>query len=284
MVSLGGVQKVLQNLLRDGVPIKDMLSIIETIADHAPSTKDTDLITEHVRKALARTITKQLTGDGDQLPENLLHTAKGEVSGNKLLSRQDVQTILDSLAQHHPKVVEELVPANLSLGGVQKVLQNLLRDGVPIKDMLSIIETIADHAPSTKDTDLITEHVRKALARTITKQLTGDGDQLPVMIVDPRVEDAIRKSFNQPEGGQATALQPLFTQKFMERVAEGVQEVVAQGYHPILMTSPDMRSIMSKMMRQALPTITVIATNEVAGEVKIKNVKVVSVDDAYEKV
>ncbi|MFQ5329791.1 MAG: flagellar biosynthesis protein FlhA [Thermodesulfobacteriota bacterium] len=204
-------------------------------------------------------------------------------TSHELLSRQDVQIILDSLAQHHPKVVEELVPANLSLGGVQKVLQNLLRDGVPIKDMLSIIETIADHAPSTKDTDIITEHVRKALARTITKQLTGDGDQLPVMIVDPRVEDAIRKSFSQPEGGH-TALQPLFTQKFMERVAEGVQEVVAQGYHPILMTSPDLRSIMSKMMRQALPTISVIATNEVAGEVKIKNVKVVSVDDAYEKV
>ncbi len=204
-------------------------------------------------------------------------------SSHELLARQDVQTILDSLAQHHPKVVEELVPATLSLGGVQKVLQNLLREGVPIKDILSIVETIADYAPETKDTDILTEHVRKALARTITKQLTGDDGQLPVIIVDPRVEDSIRKSFNQPDGGQF-ALQPLFTQKLLERVAEGVREVVSQGYQPILMTSPDMRSVMSKMMRQALPTVSVIATNEVAGEVKIKNVKVVSVDNAYEKV
>jgi len=207
-----------------------------------------------------------------------------KANAHQLLTRQDVQNILDTLAKTHPKVVEELVPNQLSLGGVQKVLQNLLQEKVPIRDILTIIETLADYAPLTKDTDLLTEYVRQALCRTITKLYSTDDGLLPVMILDPKLEDSISKSIHQSPQGVRFALEPGLAQRLLAQLSDGMQEMLTQGYQPVLLTSPEVRRFIRKMIEKVLPNLAVIATSEVSGEVTIKNVRVVRLEDAYQKV
>ncbi|MBI5682714.1 MAG: flagellar biosynthesis protein FlhA [Deltaproteobacteria bacterium] len=194
----------------------------------------------------------------------------------RLLTRQDVQTILDALARTHPKIVEELVPAQLSLGGVEKVLQNLLREKIPIRDVLSIAETLADYAPSTKDTDILTEYVRQAMSGTITRQYTTEDGLLPIMLLDPRLEETISKSIHQSQYGINIAIEPSIAHKLMNKVSEGAQEMVNQGYRPLVMTSSDVRRFVRKLIERTLPLVAVVGSNEVSGDIRIKNIKVVS--------
>lgn len=202
---------------------------------------------------------------------------------HELVTRQDVQGLIDNVAKTNPKVIEELVPAQLSLGGVQKVLQNLLKEKIPIMNMLTIVETLADYAPSTKDTDVLTEYVRQALSRTITKQYIV-GDSLPLMIIDPRLEDIIVNASNQAKKGGGSAIEPAVAQKFLQKVSEGMHEMASQGYQPVLMASPEARHFVKKITERMLPSLAVISSNEIAGDVRIKNVKVVSLENAYQKI
>ncbi len=199
---------------------------------------------------------------------------------HEIITRQDVQMFLDTLSKTHPKVVEELVPNQLTLGGVLKVLQNLLKERIPIRDILTIMETLADHAPSTKDPDVLTEYVRQALARTITKQYAVDGT-LPVMLLDPRVEEMIMKSLHQAEGVTFIALRPDLTQKLIARLSEGMEAMASQGYQPLLLTSPEVRRYVKRLIEKSLPSLAVISTNEISGDVQIKNIKTVVIEDAH---
>ncbi len=199
---------------------------------------------------------------------------------HEIITRQDVQMFLDTLSKTHPKVVEELVPNQLTLGGVLKVLQNLLKERIPIRDILTIMETLADHAPSTKDPDILTEYVRQALARTITKQYAVDGT-LPVMLLDPRVEEMIMKSLHQAEGVTFIALRPDLTQKLIARLSEGMEAMASQGYQPLLLTSPEVRRYVKRLIEKSLPSLAVISTNEISGDVQIKNIKTVVIEDAH---
>lgn len=199
---------------------------------------------------------------------------------HEIITRQDVQTLLDTLSRTHPKVVEELVPSQLSLGGVLKVLQNLLKERIPIRDILTIVETLADYAPATKDPDLLTEYVRQALGRTITKQYSVDGT-LPVMVMDPRVEEMVMKSIHQTEGVTLVAMKPDLTQKLISKLSEGMERMVSQGYQPLLLTSPEVRRYVRRLVEKSLPGLAVMASNEIVGDVKIKNVKTVTIEDAH---
>lgn len=196
-------------------------------------------------------------------------------NSHEILSRQDVQTMLDTLAKTHPKVVEELVPNLLTVGGVQKVLKNLLKERVPIRDILTIVETLADYASIVKDPDNLTGFVRQALARTITKQYVGSDGAITCMMLDPLVEETIKKAVVQSQQGATLALEPSTVEGLISALTESMQAMVGEGHQPILMTSPDIRLFIKGIAERVLPSLVVLSSNEVSGKVNIKNYKVV---------
>ncbi|MBI5599089.1 MAG: flagellar biosynthesis protein FlhA [Deltaproteobacteria bacterium] len=205
-------------------------------------------------------------------------------NAHEIITRQDVQAILDGIAKTHPKVVEELVPSLLTVGGVQKVLQNLLRERVPVRDMLTIMETLADYAASLKDTDALSEHVRQALSRSITRQYSTEEGVLPVMIMDPISEDAVVRTTHQSRQGPVAAMEPATAQRFIAALSDAMQEMASAGHQPVLLTSPEARRSIRRMTERTLPSLVVISTGEIAAGVRVKNLKVVSLEDAYQKI
>ena len=194
----------------------------------------------------------------------------------EILSRQDVQSILDGLAKTHPKVVEELVPALMSTGAVQKVFKNLLKERVSMRDILTIVETLADYAPYVKDTDALTESVRQGLARNITRQYSTEQGELPVMVMDTGIEEKIAVAVNPSEDGSLMALDPRTADAMINALSAAMQEMVTNGHQPVIMTSPEIRRYVRLITEKVLPSLIVISTAEIAGNVKIKNVKVVT--------
>jgi flagellar biosynthesis protein FlhA len=205
-------------------------------------------------------------------PETVLITHISEVVKRYapvLLTRQDVQRLLDSLAQEHPRVVEELVPHHLTIGGVQKVLQNLLREEVPIRDLLTIIESLADHAPQTKSTDELTEHVRQALSRTITATYSSAEGVIPLMTVDPQIEKIIRDSLQE---GQP--IDPQTTQRIIHGVQRAVETFTAKGLMPIFLTTASVRRHLQQLLSRYVSQITILAHSEITDGVKIQSLGV----------
>ena len=188
----------------------------------------------------------------------------------ELLTRQDVQKLLDGLAKDHPKVIEELVPHHLSLGGIQKVLQNLLREEVPIRDLLTIVETLADHAPNTKDTDELTEFVRQALARTITSSFRNSEGLIPVMTVDAQIERLIRE-----RAQEGVSLEPQSAQRIMTAVQQAVETFGKRGLLPVFLTAVGVRRHLRHLISHYLPQIAVLSHNEIAGGARIQSLGVI---------
>ena len=210
-------------------------------------------------------------------PETVLITHVSELvkrHGPELLTRQDVQKLLDGLAKEHPKVVEELIPHHMTLGGIQKVLQNLLREDVPVRDLLTIVETLADHAPHGKDTDELTEHVRQALARTITASFRGPEGLIPVMTVDPLIERMIRE-----RAQEGVHLEPQAAQRLMTAVQQAVETFGKRGLLPVFLTAVGVRRHLRQLISHYLPQIAVLSHNEIAGGVKIQSLGVLRWSD-----
>jgi flagellar biosynthesis protein FlhA len=210
-------------------------------------------------------------------PETVLITHISELIKRyapDLLTRQDVQRLLDGLAKEHPKVVEELIPHHLSLGGVQKVLQNLLREEVPIRDLLTITETLADHAPNGKDTDELTEQVRQALARTITSSLRNAEGLLPVMTIDAKIERMIRE-----RAKEGMAIEPMEAQRIMSAVQSSVETFTKRGLLPVFLTGGAIRRHLRQLISHYMPQIAVLAHSEIADGVKIQSLGVIRCSD-----
>jgi flagellar biosynthesis protein FlhA len=206
-------------------------------------------------------------------PETVLITHVSELIKRyapELLTRQDVQRLLDGLAKDHPKVVEELIPHHLTLGGVQKVLQNLLREEVPIRDLLSIIEALADYAPATKDTDELTEHVRQALARTITSSYRNSEGLLPVMTFDPQIERLIRE-----RAQEGISLEPQAAQRIMTAVQRSVESFTKRGLLPVFLSGASVRRHLRHLISHYLPQVAVLSHNEIADGVKIQSLGII---------
>jgi len=206
-------------------------------------------------------------------PETVLITHLSEIVkryGPDLLTRQDVQRLLDELAKEHPKVVEELVPQQLGIGGVQKVLQNLLREEVPIRDLLTIVETLADHAPQIKDMDQLTEHVRQALARTITASCRNGDGVLPLMTVDPQIERVIRESVQ-----ENMAVEPQAAQRIITAARQAMDTFTARGLLPVFLASSDVRRHLRQLLSHYLRQIVVLSHREIADGVKIHSLGVI---------
>lgn len=197
----------------------------------------------------------------------------------ELLSRQDVQRLLDSLAQEHPKVIEELIPHHLTVGGVQKVLQNLLREEVPVRDLLTIIETLADNAPHVKDPDALTEYVRQGLCRTITNTYRTPEGVLFLVSLAPNVEKLLRDSVQ-----EGTAIDPQVVQRLVTNVQQAVEAFTSRGLLPVLLTSPNVRRYARQLLGRYVPQLAVLSYSEVAEGVKIQSLGVIGGNDGNERV
>ena len=199
---------------------------------------------------------------------------------HEMLGRQDVQQLLDTLKETHPKVVEELVPNLLPLGGVVRVLQNLLREQVPIRDLLAICETLADWAPVTKDLDILTEHVRHALARTITKiHLTPEGN-IGAIALGHSLETTISGALQQTEHGTFLSLDPHIAQQMMNRVAASLEKLASLDYQPVLMCSSQIRQHVKRLVDRFMPRVTVLSYDEILSNVEIQSLDVLELNDA----
>jgi flagellar biosynthesis protein FlhA len=210
-------------------------------------------------------------------PETVLITHISELVKRyapELLTRQDVQRLLDGLAKEHPKVVEELIPHHLTLGGVQKVLQNLLREEVPIRDLLTIVETLADHAPSSKDTDELTEHVRQALARTITSSYRGAEGLIPVMTFDPQIERMIRERVQ-----EGISIEPQAAQRIMTAVQRSIENFTKRGVLPVFLTGVTVRRHLRQLIGHYMPQVAVLSHNEIPDGVNVQSLGIIRWSD-----
>lgn len=196
--------------------------------------------------------------------------------GHELLGRQETQNLLDNLAGEYPKLVEELVPNLLSLGVVMRVLQNLLREAVSVRDLRTILETLADWAPVVQDPDQLTEHVRAILARSISNSYSPDGQVLEVMTFDRDVETKIQEALHSTEQGSYLALEPGFAQALINSLNKSLQNLA--GQNPVLLCTPTIRLHVKRLTERYLPSLAILSHNEIAPHLKVRSVGTVNVD------
>ncbi len=194
----------------------------------------------------------------------------------ELLGRQQVQNLMDNLKQTQPALVEEVVPRMFTLGEVQKVLVNLLREGVSIRDIGTIIETLGDYGTLTKDTDLLTEYVRQQLRRGITQKFVQN-NTAHVITLDPRLEQLIMDRVRQSESGSYVSLEPDIVQKMFYSLKSAIDRLTSLGLSPIVLTSPVVRMHFKKIVEQMVPELTVLSYNELEQRVEIRSEGLVSV-------
>jgi flagellar biosynthesis protein FlhA len=198
---------------------------------------------------------------------------------HELLGRQEVQQLLDALAKSRPKVVEELVPQQMTVGGVQKVLQGLLRENVSIRDLGTILETLADHAPRTKDPEALTELARQALGRSITQRFLAPGNTLTVVTLAAGVERMLLGSLQRGDGGTVLALEPAVAQRLVGRLAEWAERFAARQLSPLLLCSAGVRPHVRQLIERALPGFGVVAPGEIRPSVRVQSLGVVTLDE-----
>jgi flagellar biosynthesis protein FlhA len=195
---------------------------------------------------------------------------------HELIGRQEVQNLLDNLAKSYPKLIEELVPDILTLGTIMKILQNLLSEGISIRDLRTILESMADWAPVTKDTDILTEYVRHALARTISHDLAVN-DVIPLITLGKIVEDEISKSIQHKETGSFLAIDPGKAQLILDSIGEGIP-LFEGGQRPTLLAAPQIRPHVRKLTERYFPQLAVISHNEILPNIKIRSIGTVNFD------
>ena len=195
---------------------------------------------------------------------------------SELLTRQDVQSLVDNLKETNPSLVEELVPKLLGLGEIQKVLQNLLREGVSIRDLLTVFETLADYAATTRDTDILTEYVRQSLKRAISNKFFPANETTSVVTLDPRLEQEIMASVKQTEQGAYLTLDPAKTKDIMESLGTEVKKLEDLGRLPIVITSPIVRAYFKKLTEDYYKDLVVVSYNEVESTVELQSVGMVT--------
>lgn len=194
----------------------------------------------------------------------------------ELLTRQDVQNLVNNLKENNPVLVDELVPKILGLGEVQKVLQNLLREGISIRDLLSIFETLADHAPTTRDTDVLTEYVRQSLKRAISNKYFPSNETTSVITLDPKIEQEIMSSVKQTEQGAYLTLDPEKTKAIMASVDTETSKLENMGKSAIVITSPIVRMYFKKLTEDYFKDLIVVSYNEVESNVELQSVGMVT--------
>lgn len=194
---------------------------------------------------------------------------------HELLSRQDVQALINNIKEPHSTLVEELVPKQMTIGEIQKVLANLLREGISIRDLVTVLETLADYAPMTRDTDMLTEYVRQALRRAISNKYF-EGDANSVITLDPGLEQQIMSSVQQTDQGSYLALDPNTTQKIFDSLNAELSKLTSMGLQPIILTSPIVRTYFKRLVEQIAPNLVVLSYNELDPSAEIQSIGMVS--------
>ena len=186
---------------------------------------------------------------------------------DELLGRQQVQTIIDNLKKQQPALVEEVVPKMFTIGEVQKVLANLLREGVSIRDIASILEILGDYGNLTHDTDVLTEYVRQRLKRAITRSFIPDG-RARVITINPEAEKVLSGSVR-PDKGGGVAIEPAQMQRFLANLKKGIDHFLSLGISPMVITSPMIRRQVKNLSAQVFPELVVLSYNELEPNVEI---------------
>lgn len=197
---------------------------------------------------------------------------------DELLTRQDVQNLIDNVKDANTTLVSELVPKLLSVGEIQKVLQNLLAEGISIRDLVTIFETLADYASTTHDTDVLTEYVRQNLKRAISNQYFSGNEPTSVVTLDPKAEQEIMNSVKQTEQGSYLALDPDYTRRLMTALQEEVNKLEELGKTPIIITSPIVRMYFKKLTEEQFRNLHVLSYNEIDSDVELQSVGMVTVE------
>ncbi|KNZ42637.1 flagellar biosynthesis protein FlhA [Acetobacterium bakii] len=197
---------------------------------------------------------------------------------NELLSRQDINTLLENVSKTDPAIVGDVIPNIISIADFQKILINLLKEGVPIRDLHSILETLSDHGVTIKDTDMLTEYVRQKLKRTITRKYT-DGNSIKVITLDQEIENIILNSAKKNEHGTYLAIDPQVVEKIVERVTEQIERVKDIIDRSIILTSPIVRIYFKRLIEQFFGDLTVLSFNEIEANIQIQVIGMIKLEN-----
>ena len=197
---------------------------------------------------------------------------------HELMTRQDVQKLVNNLSREYPQVVEDLVPGVVPWGTLQKVLQNLLREQVPIKDLMTIIETMSEYTMQIRDADVLTEYVRQDLGRTITRGYLGDNNLLYVMTLDPKLEELINNSIQRTDHGAFLSLDPNIVYAMVEKIKQLSEKFTIMNARPVLLGVPIVRFHLRRLLERFIPRLVLISHNEIPPSVKVLSLGRVSAD------
>lgn len=211
-------------------------------------------------------------------PPSIIATHLTEVikkHSHELLGRQEVQTLVDNMKQSYPAIVDELVPKLMSIGEIQKVLCNLLKESVSIRDMVTIMETLADYASVTHDADMLTEYVRQGLGRSISQRFISGNSN--VITIDPKVEQMILDSVQKTDFGSYLALDPAVSNTIINNLSKNVQRLLQLGNQPVVLASPIVRLYVKRLTENVIPGLVVLSYNEIDPGIEVQSVGTVSV-------
>lgn len=207
-------------------------------------------------------------------PSTVIATHLTEVFRRNLhefLGRQETQELLDNLAKRAPKAVESLVPGVLSLGGVQKVLQSLVQENVSIRDLLTIVESLADYAVATQEPAQLTEFVRAKMGRTIIKPYLGEDGTLPIITLTPQIDEILNSAMRPAEQGGYLALEPGQAQQIIQAINRSTEDAMVADGQPILLVAPQIRTQFAQLLNRFIPTLPVVSQAEIPADVKIQS-------------
>ncbi len=191
-------------------------------------------------------------------------------NADELLGRQEVRRLLDNLKETHSAVVDELVPNLMTIGGVGKVLRNLLKEQVPVRDLVTILETLADWAPAVKDVDILTEYVRQSLARTITNLYKTPEGSIPALTVDQSVEQVISEALRHSDKGDVMPIEPNIAQAIIRNIAGNIERFGPLKQQPLVVCSATIRPHLKRLVERFIPDLTVLSYNEIVSNIKIQ--------------
>ncbi len=195
---------------------------------------------------------------------------------SELLTRQDVQNLVNNMKESNPSLVEELVPKLMGIGEIQKVLQNLLKEGISIRDLLTIMETLADYGATTRDTDVLTEYVRQSLKRAISRRFFPANETNSVVTLDPKIEQEIMGCIKQTETGAYLNLDPARSKAILNSVEKEMQKLENLGKSPIIITSPIVRMYFKRLTEDYYKELIVVSYNEIESDIELQSVGMVT--------
>jgi flagellar biosynthesis protein FlhA len=200
-------------------------------------------------------------------------------NAHELLGRQSVKEMLEMIKETHPAVVEELTPEVMTLGEIQKVMQNLLKEKVPLHDQVTIFEALADQGRVTRDLDQLTEAVRQGLKRTITHQLAGASGMIHAITLDPALEKAVAEALQATRQGTIPVMDPAQTHRLVETLGRMLETLDQKGISPVVLTTPAIRLPVRRLLERFFPQVAVVSINEILPEVKVEAVGVIKADE-----